>query len=93
MDGETMSASVPPSDARPTTTTRPARLPAATFVAVAVLLIIPCAALAAVPLYSRETPKVWGWPFFYWFQLLWVIITPVLTYAAYVLIRRARGER
>jgi Protein of unknown function (DUF3311) len=73
--------------------TQPTRLPIATKVAVAVLLIIPCAALAAVPMYSRETPKLWGWPFFYWFQVLWVLITPVLTYAAYVLIGRARGDR
>jgi hypothetical protein len=73
--------------------TRPTRLPNATKLAVAILLIIPCAALAAVPLYSRETPKLWGWPFFYWFQLLWVLITPILTYAAYVLIGRARGDR
>jgi hypothetical protein len=73
--------------------TQPTRLPIATKVAVAVLLIIPCAALAAVPMYSRETPKLWGWPFFYWFQVLWVLITPVLTYAAYVLISRARGDR
>jgi hypothetical protein len=73
--------------------TQPTRLPAATKVAVAVLLIIPCAALAAVPLYSRETPRLWGWPFFYWFQVLWVLITPILTYAAYVLIARGRGER
>jgi hypothetical protein len=62
-------------------------------VAVAVLLLIPCAALAAVPTYSRETPTLWGWPFFYWYQVLWVFITPVLTYLAYVLISRARGDR
>ena len=73
--------------------TQPTRLPIATKIAVAVLLIIPCAALAAVPMYSRETPKLWGWPFFYWFQVLWVLITPILTYAAYVLIGRARGDR
>lgn len=77
----------------PPTTDRPARLPGRTLAAVAVLLLIPCAALAAVPLYSRETPKLLGWPFFYWFQLLWVIITPILTYTAYLLIARARGQR
>jgi hypothetical protein len=87
-----MSTSTPSSDAR-TTPSGTKRLPAATMVAVAVLLLIPCAALAAVPLYSRETPQLWGWPFFYWFQLLWVLITPVLTYTAYVLIQRARGGR
>jgi uncharacterized protein DUF3311 len=73
--------------------THPTRLPTATKIVVAVLLIIPCAALAAVPWYSRETPRLWGWPFFYWFQLLWVLITPILTYTAYLLIERARGRR
>ena len=72
---------------------QPTRLPVATKVVVAVLLLIPCVALAAVPLYSRETPELWGWPFFYWFQILWVFITPVLTYAAYQLIERARRSQ
>jgi Protein of unknown function (DUF3311) len=73
--------------------TQPTRLSTGIKVTVAVLLLIPCAALAAVPLYSRETPRLWGWPFFYWFQVLWVLITPVLTYAAYLLIERGRGRR
>lgn len=71
----------------------PNRLPAATRVVVGVLLAIPCAALAAVPMYSRETPTLWGWPFFYWYQVMWVLITPVLTYLAYRLIARAREHR
>jgi hypothetical protein len=60
---------------------------------VAVLLIIPCAGLALVPIYSRETPRLWGWPFFYWYQMMWVLITPAMTYAAFVVIKRARSER
>ncbi|HZC69130.1 MAG TPA: DUF3311 domain-containing protein [Jatrophihabitans sp.] len=87
-----MSASNPPSKVR-SEPAEASRLPARTIVSVAVLLIIPCAALAAVPTYSRETPKLWGWPFFYWYQVMWVLITPVLTYTAYVLIKRARGDR
>ncbi|HEV7205149.1 MAG TPA: DUF3311 domain-containing protein [Jatrophihabitans sp.] len=77
----------------PTTpVTRPPRLPAGTTVVVGVLLAVPLIALAAVPMYSRETPVLWGFPFFYWYQLLWVLITPVLTYAAYKLIKRARSN-
>jgi hypothetical protein len=86
-----MSTSNPPPETR-TEPARASRLPARRIIPVAVLLLIPCAALAAVPTYSRETPKLWGWPFFYWYQVLWVFITPVLTYLAYVLIKRARGE-
>jgi hypothetical protein len=73
--------------------TRPARLSPGTIALSALLLVIPCAALAAVPLYSRETPVLWGFPFFYWYQLLWVLLTPILTYTAYRVIKRARGER
>lgn len=87
-----MSTSNPPTEVQPQPK-RASRLPVMTTVVVAVLLLIPCVALAAVPTYSRETPKLWGWPFFYWYQVMWVLITPVLTYLAYVLIKRARGEK
>lgn len=69
------------------------RLPVGTALTAGILLLIPLVALAAVPVYSRETPVLWGFPFFYWFQMLWVLITPVLTYAAYVVIKRARSKR
>ncbi|MDT4925653.1 MAG: hypothetical protein QOG01_3366 [Pseudonocardiales bacterium] len=77
----------------PDPSTRSVRLSTRTIAVVAVLLIIPCAALAAVPIYSRETPRLWGIPFFYWYQLMWVLLTPILTYSAYLVIKRARGER
>jgi uncharacterized membrane protein YdbT with pleckstrin-like domain len=69
------------------------RLPAGTTIAVAILLLIPCVALAIVPVYSRQTPKLWGWPFFYWYQVLWIVLTPIVTWIAYKLVQRARGER
>jgi hypothetical protein len=58
-----------------------------------VLLAIPMIALALVPSYSYETPRLWGMPFFYWYLLLWVIITPIFTGGAYLVITRARGEK
>jgi hypothetical protein len=75
--------------------TRPARLSPGTIALSALLLVIPCAALAAVPLYSRETPVLWGFPFFYWYQLLWVFIASGCTYLAYRLVHYARrgGDR
>ena len=71
---------------------QPRRLPAGAALIVAVLLLIPLVALALVPVYSSTTPTLWGFPFFYWYQMLWVLITPVLTYTAYLIIKRARGE-
>lgn len=46
------------------------RLPTRTKVVVSVLLVIPMVALALVPTYSSRTPVLWGFPFFYWYQLL-----------------------
>ncbi len=35
------------------------------------------------PLYNRLEPRLMGLPFFYWFQLLWVIVSAVLTAIVY----------
>ena len=68
-------------------------LPIRTKVIAGILLLIPMVALAVVPVYSGETPRLWGFPFFYWYQLLWVVLTSGFTYSAYVVITRARGEK
>ena len=43
-----------------------------------VLLAIPIVALCWVSTYARETPKLGGVPFFFWYQFLWVFITAAL---------------
>ena len=35
------------------------------------------------PLYNRVEPSLGGIPFFYWYQLLWVIIAAILTAIVY----------
>ncbi len=35
------------------------------------------------PLYNRAEPTLIGIPFFYWFQLLWVLVSAVLTTVVY----------
>jgi len=35
------------------------------------------------PLYNKAEPYFIGIPFFYWFQLLWVLVCAVLTAAVY----------
>ena len=44
-----------------------------------------------VPFYNRATPAWGGWPFFYWYQLLWAPAVAVVTWCAYLLSRRARN--
>lgn len=58
-----------------------------------VLLAIPLVALLWVSSYARETPKLWGIPFFFWYQFVWVFVCAVLTYGAHRLVLAARGQR
>jgi hypothetical protein len=62
-----------------------------TLIAIAsVLLLIPIVALLWVGSYSRETPKLGGFPFFFWYQFLWVFICAGCTFAAHRLVLAAR---
>jgi len=38
------------------------------------LLLVPYAATMFVPSYNRIQPELAGIPFFYWYQLLWIVI-------------------
>jgi hypothetical protein len=48
------------------------------------LLIVPFVALLWVPFYNSLEPALFGFPFFYWYQFLWVPITSLLIYVVYV---------
>lgn len=47
------------------------------------LLIIPFIVLLWPPFYNFRDPEFIGIPFFYWFQLSWVIITAIITAVVY----------
>src|SRR5258707_8736607 len=49
------------------------------------LLLIPFIALCWPPFYNFREPDLAGIPFFYWFQLLWVVITAIITAVVYLL--------
>jgi hypothetical protein len=59
---------------------------------VAVLLIAPFVIYLAVPSYAKIKPRLAGFPFFYWWQLLWVILTAVFIGIAYALTRNGSGR-
>jgi Protein of unknown function (DUF3311) len=42
------------------------------------LLLIPFVALLWVPFYNRLDPALFGIPFFYWYQFVWVILTSLI---------------
>ncbi len=46
------------------------------------LLLIPCVLTLAVPFYNFDAPRLFGFPFFYWFNLLLVPISALFIYAA-----------
>ena len=54
---------------------------------VAVLLMAAVAAALWVPFYSRTRPKLGAFPFFYWYQLVWVPVTAVLCWVCYLLLK------
>jgi hypothetical protein len=47
-----------------------------------ILLMIPCLLAVATPFYNSVEPQVFGFPFFYWFNLLLVPISVVFIYSA-----------
>ncbi len=55
-----------------------------------ILLAIPIVALLWVSSYAKETPRLGGFPFFFWYQVLWVFICAGCTYAAHRLVLAAR---
>ncbi|MFC4396109.1 MULTISPECIES: DUF3311 domain-containing protein [Micrococcaceae] len=44
-------------------------------------------------LYAFDAPRLGGMPFFYWYQLLWVPISAILTGSAYWLVTREDRRR
>ncbi|WP_233862701.1 DUF3311 domain-containing protein [Paraburkholderia adhaesiva] len=57
------------------------------------LLVLPWIAMVWVPSYNRIEPTLWDFPFFYWYQLLWVLISAVITAFVYQKTKqRSRGD-
>lgn len=74
-------------------TTPRARVPAARRAAAGVLLAVPFAVYLAVPSYAKEDPRIAGFPFFYWWQLVWVVLTAACIGGSHLLTRtRPRPE-
>jgi len=73
-------------------TTSRRRSPAA-LTAASVLLLIGIAGTLWVPIYARSAPKLGDFPFFYWYQLIWVPVVAMLAMFAYLLVRaRPQGD-
>ncbi|KQX81177.1 MULTISPECIES: DUF3311 domain-containing protein [Streptomyces] len=62
-------------------------------VVIALCLIAPFVAMLWVSSYARVEPTFIGIPFFYWYQMLWVLLSTALTMVAYVLWQRDQRAR
>jgi len=51
------------------------------------LLIIPAIALLVPSTYARSAPELFGFPFFYWYQALWIVLTGIITGIVYFVVR------
>ncbi|OMI40095.1 hypothetical protein SPAR_07582 [Streptomyces sparsogenes DSM 40356] len=56
----------------------------------ALCLIAPFVAMLWVGSYAKIEPTFIGIPFFYWYQMLWVPVSALLTTVAYILVRREK---
>jgi uncharacterized protein DUF3311 len=54
------------------------------------LLVIPFIGVLIPAFYNKKDPEIGGVPFFYWYQMLWIVISVAVTIIVY---RATRGER
>jgi hypothetical protein len=57
------------------------------------LLLIPIVVPLLVPLYNATDPTLFGWPRFYWLQLVFVALGVATTALVYRMTRRSSTER
>jgi len=64
------------------------------WILVTLLLLVAVLGTLIVPIYARSAPKLGSFPFFYWYQLLWVPVVALLTTICYLITTRvARPAR
>ena len=61
--------------------------------AAVVFLMVPIVALLSVGTYAKAEPMLLGFPFFIWYQFLWVFLCSFCTWMAYRQIEAARPRR
>ncbi|MEV6958774.1 DUF3311 domain-containing protein [Streptomyces sp. NPDC051207] len=62
-------------------------------VVIALCLIAPFVAMLWVGSYAKTDPTFIGMPFFYWYQMMWVLLSTGLTMIAYKLWQRDQRAR
>ncbi len=55
------------------------------------LLLIPIVVPLLTPLYNFDSPRLWGFPAFYWLQFAFIILGVVTTPIVYRMTKRPEG--
>ena len=56
------------------------------------LLLLPFIGLLFVPFFNMAEPSLFGFPFFYWYQLAWVPVSSLLTWLVWRSTRTTADE-
>jgi hypothetical protein len=56
------------------------------------LLLVPYIAVLWVPFYNSAEPALYGVPFFYWYQMLWILLGVVTLVPVYLVEERGAGS-
>ena len=47
------------------------------------LLLLPFVATLIPPLYAHASPSIFGFPFFYWYQILWIVLSALIVWIVF----------
>ncbi len=51
------------------------------------LLAVPFVATLVPPFYARREPELFGFPFFYWYQIVWIVLSALIVWGVYAATR------
>lgn len=63
------------------------------YIVAGIILAIGIVIPLLVPTYARKGPDFLGFPFFYWYQILWVFIEAGLLWITYTIVTREDNRR
>jgi hypothetical protein len=56
------------------------------------LLLLPFVATLVPPFYARREPGLFGFPFFYWYQIVWIVFSAAIVLFVYLMTRQPERE-
>lgn len=54
------------------------------------LLVLPIVLPVVTPLYNFDSPRLWGFPAFYWLQVVWILVGVATTSLVFQMTRKPR---